>query len=93
MPSMIEFRSITKTFAGVTALNDVSLSINAGESHRLLGENGADILISSELPELLNLSTCLIVMRQGKIVGQLSRRELAQERVLRLMAGVSETAA
>src|SRR3982751_981815 len=37
----IEFQNITKTFAGVTALDDVSLSIARGECHGLMGENGA----------------------------------------------------
>src|SRR5437764_7263805 len=38
---MIEFRSICKKFAGVVALDDVSLSIARGECHGLMGENGA----------------------------------------------------
>src|SRR5438067_6125949 len=38
---MIEFKQITKTFAGVTALDRVSLSIGRGECHGLMGENGA----------------------------------------------------
>lgn len=37
----IEFRSVTKRFGGVTALENVSLSILAGECHALCGENGA----------------------------------------------------
>src|SRR3954462_6479621 len=37
----IQFQSITKRFAGVTALKDVSLSIERGECHGLMGENGA----------------------------------------------------
>ena len=37
----IEFQTITKTFAGVTALDRVSLSIARGECHALMGENGA----------------------------------------------------
>ena len=53
----------------------------------------AVMLISSELPEVLNLSTRVIVMREGSIVGELSRAEMTQERVLRLMAGVGEGAA
>ncbi len=50
----------------------------------------AIILISSELPELLNLSTRVLVMREGRLVAELPRAELTQDRVLRYMAGVSE---
>jgi ABC-type sugar transport system ATPase subunit len=48
------------------------------------------LLISSELPELLNLSTRVLVMREGRLVGRLDRSQLNQERVLRLMAGVGD---
>jgi ABC-type sugar transport system ATPase subunit len=41
------------------------------------------------LPEVLNLSTRIIVMRQGKIVGEVPRQIATQENVLRLMAGVA----
>ena len=34
-------RGISKTFPGVRALDDVSLSVNAGDVHFLLGQNGA----------------------------------------------------
>jgi simple sugar transport system ATP-binding protein len=37
---LVEMRNITKTFGGVHALNDVSLSIQPGEVHCLAGENG-----------------------------------------------------
>ncbi len=37
----IQFENITKKFAGVTALDGVTLSINRGECHALMGENGA----------------------------------------------------
>jgi ABC-type sugar transport system ATPase subunit len=47
------------------------------------------MLISSELPEVINLSTRILVMRDGKIAGELSRQEASQESVLRLMAGVT----
>jgi ABC-type sugar transport system ATPase subunit len=39
--AIIEFRDVTKTFGGVTALDGVSLSIERGECHALVGENGA----------------------------------------------------
>jgi ribose transport system ATP-binding protein len=38
---LLEMRKISKRFPGVQALNDVSLSLNAGEVLALLGENGA----------------------------------------------------
>jgi len=49
----------------------------------------AVILISSELPELINLSSRVLVMREGRIVGELNREETNQESVLRLMAGAT----
>jgi ABC-type sugar transport system ATPase subunit len=44
-------------------------------------------MISSELPEVLNLSTRLMVMRNGRVAGMLDRAEATQERVMQLMAG------
>ena len=38
---ILEMRSITKTFPGVKALQDVSLAVEAGEIHAICGENGA----------------------------------------------------
>src|SRR6476469_10741348 len=37
----IQFTDITKKFAGVTALQSVTLTIARGECHALMGENGA----------------------------------------------------
>jgi ABC-type sugar transport system ATPase subunit len=55
----------------------------------LAGKGKAILLISSELPELVNLSTNILVFRQGKIAGSLLRHEVTQQKVLRLMAGIS----
>ena len=38
---LLELRGITKRFPGVLALDQVSLSLYAGEVHMLMGENGA----------------------------------------------------
>jgi putative multiple sugar transport system ATP-binding protein len=38
---ILEMRNITKTFPGVKALDNVSLSVVDGEIHALVGENGA----------------------------------------------------
>ncbi|MEV6343191.1 multiple monosaccharide ABC transporter ATP-binding protein [Actinoplanes sp. NPDC051851] len=40
-PPLLEMRSITKRFPGVTALADVSLTVRDGEIHAICGENGA----------------------------------------------------
>jgi putative multiple sugar transport system ATP-binding protein len=39
--NILDMRSITKTFPGVKALSDVSLSVRRGEVHAICGENGA----------------------------------------------------
>jgi len=39
--NILEMRSITKTFPGVKALQDVSLDVRRGEIHAICGENGA----------------------------------------------------
>ena len=39
--ALIELRGITKRFPGVTANDDIFLTIRGGEIHSLLGENGA----------------------------------------------------
>ena len=56
---------------------------------RLAAEGKAVLLISSELPELLNLSTRIVVLRAGRIVGELPREAATQDAVLRLMAGLA----
>ncbi|MCB2114743.1 MAG: sugar ABC transporter ATP-binding protein [Rhodobacteraceae bacterium] len=41
MQPLLEMRSITKTFPGVKALDEVNLTVMPGEIHALVGENGA----------------------------------------------------
>ncbi len=41
MQTLVKMEGITKEFPGVKALDNISLEINAGEVHVLLGENGA----------------------------------------------------
>jgi ABC-type sugar transport system ATPase subunit len=62
------------------------------EIHRLLDElacRGMGILmISSELPELMNLSARILVMREGSLTGELQRADFKQAALMSLMAGV-----
>jgi len=41
MSTLLQMRGITKVFPGVRALNNVSISVEMGEIHALVGENGA----------------------------------------------------
>ena len=63
------------------------------EIHGLIDElataGAAVLLISSELPEILNLSTRILVFRAGRIVGELPRAAASQDGLMRLMAGVA----
>jgi ABC-type sugar transport system ATPase subunit len=55
---------------------------------RMAAEGAAVLLISSELPELLNLSRRILVLRGGRLVGELPRERANQDVLLRLMAGL-----
>lgn len=58
---------------------------------RLVDEEGKTILmVSSEMPELLGMSDRVLVMRHGRIVGELDRDEFSQERVLEYASGLIE---
>lgn len=41
MEAAVELKNITKIFPGVTALDDMSLTLERGQIHGLIGENGA----------------------------------------------------
>jgi ABC-type sugar transport system ATPase subunit len=59
---------------------------------RMAAEGAAVLLISSELPELLNLSRRILVLRGGRLVGELPRERANQDVLLRLMAGLESAA-
>ena len=70
----------------ILILDEPTRGVDVGakaEIHALIDElaaaGNAIILISSEMPEVLNLSTRILVFRAGRIVGELSRAEASQE--------------
>jgi ABC-type sugar transport system ATPase subunit len=80
----------------ILVLDEPTRGVDVGakaEIHGLIDELAAAgngiILISSEMPEVLNLSTRILVFRAGRIVGELTRAEATQEALMRLMAGVA----
>ena len=81
----------------ILILDEPTRGVDVGakaEIHALIDELAADgcavILISSELPEVMHLSTRILVLREGRIAGELAREEATQAAVMRLMAGVAE---
>jgi ABC-type sugar transport system ATPase subunit len=66
------------------------------EIHQLLDELACQglglIVISSELPEVMSLSRRIMVLREGRISGELPRAQFSQPALMRLMAGVQQAA-
>jgi ABC-type sugar transport system ATPase subunit len=82
---------------GVLMLDEPTRGVDVGaksEIHALVDElaleGNAILLISSELPELLSLSTRILVLRGGRVAGEVSRQDATEESVMRLMAGVQD---
>jgi len=64
---------------------DVGARAEIYQQLRALADQGlATLVISSDLPEILNLSDRVLVMRQGGISGELARAQATQERILGL---------
>jgi inositol transport system ATP-binding protein len=53
----------------------------------LAREGKAIILISSEMPEILAMSDTIMVMHEGRKVGEISRAEATQEKILHMGTG------
>ena len=80
----------------VLILDEPTRGVDVGakaEIHALIGElanqGAAILLISSELPEVLTLSQRILVLRAGRIVGEMTQAQATQDSLLRLMAGLT----
>jgi ribose transport system ATP-binding protein len=52
----------------------------------LAAEGLAILVISSDLPEVLTISDRVLVMREGRMMGELSHAEATEERIMALAA-------
>ncbi len=80
----------------ILILDEPTRGVDVGakaEIHALIDELASKgsgvILISSELPEILNLATRIIVLRNGRVAGELPRAQATQNGLMRLMAGAA----
>jgi ABC-type sugar transport system ATPase subunit len=83
----------------ILILDEPTRGVDVGakaEIHALVGELAARgtaiLVISSELPEVISLSDRIVVLRGGRLAGELPRREATEDSVLRLMAGIGGSA-
>ncbi len=56
--------------------------------NQLVNEGKSIIMISSELPELIGMSDRVYVMHEGSIIGELSKEEIDQERILMMASNI-----
>jgi ribose transport system ATP-binding protein len=81
MKTILKMTNITKTFPGLTALDNVSLEINKGEIHGLVGENGAG---KSTLMKILSgayISDTGSVEIEGEVIRDISPRQMIKKGV------------
>jgi rhamnose transport system ATP-binding protein len=79
----------------ILVLDEPTHGVDVGtkaDVHRTISHLAAQgltiLLISSELPEVLGMSDRVLVMREGRLVAELSRAEATEERVIEAAAGV-----
>jgi len=56
--------------------------------NELKSSGKAIIMISSDMPEVLGISDRIIVMHEGKISGEIPRKEATQENIMKYAVGV-----
>jgi len=83
----------------VLILDEPTRGVDVGakaEIYRLIREIAAEgvavLVISSELPEVLGLSDRVLVMREGRLVGEFGYGEADEQQVMALATGVHEMA-
>jgi ABC-type sugar transport system ATPase subunit len=57
---------------------------------RLADQGTAIIMISSELPEIIGMSDVILVMHDGRIMGELTPDKATEEQILMLATGQEE---
>jgi ABC-type sugar transport system ATPase subunit len=68
---------------------DVATKVQIYHAMRDIAESGVGILlISSEMIEILGMSDRILVMREGRIAGELTRAEANEEQLITLAAGL-----
>ncbi|MBA3325497.1 MAG: sugar ABC transporter ATP-binding protein [Rhodobacteraceae bacterium] len=75
MAPRLEINKLAKTFPGVRALDDVSLTVDAGEIRALLGENGAGKSTLGKIVAGVYARDSGAVLVDGAEIGEIDERE------------------
>jgi len=54
-----------------------------------VAEGGCIVVVSSELPEILGICDRILVMREGRLQGELSRQEASEQAIMELASQTS----
>lgn len=81
----------------VLILDEPTRGVDVGakaEIYRLIGELAKDgkgiLMVSSELPELMGICDRILVVREGRLAGELERRDFDQDLLMSYAFGVNE---
>ena len=58
--------------------------------NRLVEEGNSILMISSEMEEMLGMSDRIVVLHEGRVSGEIEKKEFSQEKVLALASGIVE---
>lgn len=82
----------------ILLIDEPSRGVDVGsklEIHQFLKDSAKEgmsiIMVSSDMRELIELSHRILVMRNGRIAGELSGSDISEESVLRLASGLNPT--
>ena len=85
--------------ARVLFFDEPARGIDVGAKAEMFGliedlakEGRGIVIISSYLPELLNMCDRILVMHEGEVAGLIPRAEFSEERVMALATGIEEAA-
>ena len=91
---MVEIAKALSADARVLIMDEPTSSLTAGESEQLFkiiaqlkGEGLAIAYISHRMEEVVRLSDRITVMRDGRYIGDLSRAEATQDKIVSMMVG------
>ncbi|HCW19074.1 sugar ABC transporter ATP-binding protein [Achromobacter sp.] len=92
----VAIAKLLATHPAVLLMDEPTRGVDVGaksEIHHILRDLASQgvgvIVISSELPEIIGLCDRALVIRDGRLAGELAASELTEERLLRLASGLS----